>query len=114
MNQTNIQCPIHLEKMNKHQSETEVRVWCRKYEPIYCQNKPRKICKYPNPEGLIVNIGKRGDIEVSKLINGKIKTREYAWNRLPPLQKPLSNIISPYISRDAWTSDHFRKSQKNI
>ena len=94
----NIDCPINYNIENKHPSETTPRVNCRNYLKNYCNEAKKPICIRPLDEKMFINLNNKGKIEVSRFTNNqKIEHREFIFNKLPPLLKPVSNNIDPFI-----------------
>ena len=96
-------CRLQLNGLNPHPSETFPKINCQQYYPSYCrQVKNRQIHNQPDPDNVIVNLGPRGDIEVSEIHGRDLVKKNYAWNRLPPLQQPINNNVPTYIRKQAW------------
>ena len=99
-------CRLNIRGRNPHPSETEPRIRCQQYYPNYCKPKKVKLCEQPDPNNVIVNVGRNGDIEVSHIQGHELIKKSYKWNRLPPLQQPVSNNIPEYIQQTTWDSKY--------
>jgi hypothetical protein len=93
-------CPHQLRKPNPHPSQTHPPVHCGEYYPHYCNSmsRPAKISCGSEEPGLMVHLNKNGGIQVAK---GK-RTKNFHWNRLPPLHQPISNNVTDFVRTQVW------------
>ena len=52
----------------------------------------------------MVHLGNKGNIEVSNIQGNEVVSRSYPWNRIAPLQTPLSDNITQHTINNVWES----------
>ena len=95
-------CRLKLKGLNPHPSETFPRIKCQEYNPDYCKKKQIQICERQEPNNVMVHLGNKGNIEVSNIQGNEVVSRSYPWNRIAPLQTPLSNNITQHTIDNVW------------
>ncbi len=95
-------CRLNIRGRNPHPSETEPRIQCQEYNPIFCRKNKVNICHNEDPKNVMINVGKYGNLEISHLQGDELIKRTYKWNRLLPLQRPVTNNVHDFIQDNAW------------
>ena len=101
-------CPHQLSKPNPHPSQTQPPVHCGNYYPHYCESmsRPTQISCGTEEQGLMVHLNKNGGIQVAK---GK-QSKDFSWNRLPPLHQPISNNCTNFVRTQVWDPRYAQQS----